>query len=216
MDYRCRGSVSCVIHPLPQGKVRQSYISQIFWLLYFLLFLKGVLVLFVLDERLESLVSVCIGRLMEQPPRSLIAFTKGLGTCAGLTWVRITLYRVFWKESKWLGLLRLRTVLVVSTIKVNVSIIFEFSLSSTLSSQVWRFCNSEGSRLLNCCLNNYLLCGSVLPVLTHFIFNRSQYVVVDGYQHGGYQCIEDASDDHISVLGILYCYFKLRSFSQNW
>ena len=33
-------SVSCVIHPLLLGKVRQSYIARILGLLYFLRFLK--------------------------------------------------------------------------------------------------------------------------------------------------------------------------------
>ena len=32
------GLVSCVIHPLPLGKIRQSYIARILGLLYFLLF----------------------------------------------------------------------------------------------------------------------------------------------------------------------------------
>ena len=36
-----QGSVSCVIHPQPLWKVRQSYITRIWGHLYFLLFLKG-------------------------------------------------------------------------------------------------------------------------------------------------------------------------------
>ena len=37
---QAQGSVSCIIHPLPLGKVRQSYIARILRLLYFLIFLK--------------------------------------------------------------------------------------------------------------------------------------------------------------------------------
>ena len=36
-----QGLVSCVIHPLPLGKVRQSYIARILGHLYFLLFLNA-------------------------------------------------------------------------------------------------------------------------------------------------------------------------------
>ena len=134
-------------------------------------------------------MSVCLGRFMERIdmlPTTQFAYRKGLGTCDALLCVSHTLQSAF-ESGQRLGSCRFSSVqpLIGSTIWI-------FSISSTLlvlEVLSCQYCTQFSAAFdrVNHLDILYKLCsvgigGSVLSILTQFLSNRSQHVMVDGCQ----------------------------------
>ena len=108
-----------------------------------------------LSKVFEHLVSVRLGRFMEGRgvlPTTQFTYRKGLGTCAALLCVAHTLQNAFEMRQE------------ARIVQINFSAAFDRV-------------NHQGIFFTLCSVG---VGGSVLSVVTQFLSNRSQYVVVDG------------------------------------
>ena len=109
----------------------------------------------ILSKVFERLVSVRLGHFMECRgvlPTTQFAYRKGLGTCDAILCVKHTL----------------QSALEMRQEAITVQIDFSVTFDSV---------NHQGILFKLCSVR---VGGSVLSVLTQFLSNRSQYVVVDG------------------------------------
>ena len=109
----------------------------------------------ILSKVFERVVSVCLGRFMEGRgvlPTIQFAYRKGLGTCDALLYVSHTLQKA------------LEIGQEARIVQINFSAAFDRVNEKEI---LFKLC-SEG------------VGGSEQSVLTQFLCNRSQYVVVDG------------------------------------
>ena len=109
----------------------------------------------ILSKVLERLVSVYLVRFMEYRgmlPTTQFAYRKGLGTCDALLCVAHTVQSA------------LETGQEARIVQIDFSTAFDMV-------------NHQGILVKLCSVG---VRGSVLSVVTHFLFNWSQYVVVDG------------------------------------
>ena len=110
----------------------------------------------VLSKVYERLVSVCLGRFMERScvlPTTPLAYRKGLGTCDVLLCMSRTLQSALESGQE------------ARIVQIDFSAAFDRV-------------NHQGILYKLCSVG---IVGSVLPILTQFLSNRSQHVMVDGF-----------------------------------